>query len=282
MPVTLASDNYGKQHVRLVKVTRHPDRHDIFDIAVGIRFEGDYDTVHSEGDNSRCLPTDTMKNTVYALAKQESFEEIEGFGIALARHFFETTAHVFRIRIDLAERRWNRLVFDGHPHPHAFARGSEEQRVATISASREGTPRAESGIRELVVLKTTRSAFAGFYSDRYTTLAETNERILATAISATWKYETSDVNYSGVLSLVRQTILETFAAHDSRSVQHTLYAVGEAALYRCPEIAEIALSMPNKHHLLVDLAPFSLENPNEIFVPTEEPYGLIEAVLRRA
>ena len=281
MSVTLVSDNYGKQRIRVVKVIRHPDRHDILDMAVGIRFQGDYAAVHSEGDNARCLPTDTMKNTVYALAKREPFDEIERFGIALAKHFFETTAHVSRIRIDLAERRWNRLMVNGHPHPHAFSRGSEEERVATISASREGTMEAESGIRDLVVLKTTGSAFAGFFSDRYTTLNETNDRILATAISATWKYETSDVDYSGVLSLVRQAILETFAEHDSRSVQHTLYAVGEAALNRCPEIAEIALSMPNKHHFLLDLAPFALENQNEIFVPTEEPHGLIEAVLRR-
>ena len=281
MPVTLSSDNYGKQRIRLFKVVRHPDRHDIFDLVVGIRFEGDYASVHSEGDNARCLPTDTMKNTVYALAKREPFEDIERFGMALAKHFFEASEHVSRIRIDLAERCWNRLSVNGYPHPHAFSRGSEEERIATISAKREDPPVAESGIRELVVLKTTGSAFAGFFSDRYTTLDETNDRILATAITATWKYETSDVDYSGVLSVVRRTILETFAEHDSRSVQHTLYAVGEAALNRCPEIAEIALSMPNKHHFLLDLAPFALENQNEIFVPTEEPHGLIEAVLRR-
>ncbi|MBC7789638.1 MAG: urate oxidase [Anaerolineae bacterium] len=281
MTVTLASDNYGKQRVRLVKVTRHSDRHEIFDIVVGIRFEGEYAAVHSEGDNARCLPTDTMKNTVYALAKQESFDEIEGLGFALAKHFFRTTAHVSRIRIDLTERRWNRLEVDGIPQPHAFARGSGEERVATISASRDSTPEAQSGIRELVVLKTTGSAFTGFFSDGYTTLGETNDRILATAISATWKYGTSAVDYSSVVSVVRETILETFAGHDSRSVQHTLYAVGQAVLNRRPEIVEIALAMPNKHHLLVDLTPFALENQNEIFVPTEEPYGLIEAVLRR-
>ncbi|MEJ7811475.1 MAG: factor-independent urate hydroxylase [Gemmatimonadaceae bacterium] len=285
MPVTLVRDNYGKERVRLVKVTRHHDRHDIRDITVGIRFEGDYAAVHSAGDNSTVLPTDTMKNTVYALAHAHPLDEIERFGATLARHFLGATTHVSRARVEIAEHAWSRMIVGGRPHDHAFTRGGDARRVARVTGMRDGPGErltVESGIRDLVVLKTSGSAFEGYLKDRYTTLRETSDRIFATAVSAIWRYVEEDVAYNTQWHGVRQLILETFADHDSRSVQHTLHAIGDAVLEQCPEIAEIALSLPNKHHLLADLSPFGLENANEIFIPTDEPYGLIEAVVARA
>jgi urate oxidase len=292
--VILAHDSYGKERVRLVKVARRADRHELRDFTVGIRFEGEYAAVYAAGDNRACLPTDTMKNTVYALARQHSLEEVERFGVLLAEHFVRGPAGVApgdaaaggpapaRVTVEIAERPWTRIVVAGRAHEHAFTRAADgAERVARVTAERGGVV-VESGIEGLLVLKTAGSAFEGFLRDRYTTLAETADRIFATALSARWRYARADVAYNSLWHGVRQLILETFADHDSRSVQHTLYAIGRAVLEECPDVAEIRLSLPNKHHLLANLAPLGLDNPNEIFVPTDEPHGLIEATLRRA
>jgi urate oxidase len=138
-----------------------------------------------------------------------------------------------------------------------------------------------SGLTNLVVLKTADSAFSAFSRDEYTTLPETEDRILATSITASWIYRSADVNFS-TRQQIRAALVDTFAAHVSRSVQHTLYAMGEAALASCADITAITLALPNRHHLLVDLEPFGLDNPHEIFVATEEPFGLIEATVRRS
>ena len=281
MTFMLGPNSYGKSGIRLVKVTRHPDRHDLKDLTVAIRLEGDFEKAHTVGDNSAVLPTDTMKNTVYALASEGSLEEIESFGVVLARHFVESHAPVSRARIEISEHFWERLDVSGRPHRHAFRRAGEETRLARIVLDRGGEPSVEAGIENLVILKTARSGFAGFPRDRYTTLKETTDRILATALSAIWSYVGSEHSFNVLWKAVRQTLLETFADHDSRSVQHTLHAMGEAVLERHGELRQIHLTMPNKHHLAVDLSPFGLPNENEIFVATEEPYGLIEATIAR-
>jgi urate oxidase len=283
--VTLARNGYGKERVRVVKVTRRHERHDLRDITVGVRFEGDYEAVYAAGDNRACLPTDTMKNTVYALARQHPLEELERFGLALAEHFRRGPAGApgpapARVEVELTEHLWTRLVVASRAHEHAFTRAGTAERVAVVTATGDGVT-VESGIEGLLVLKSAGSAFEGFPRDRYTTLRETGDRILATAIAARWRYAGAAVAYNALWHGVRQLILETFADHESRSVQHTLYAIGRAVLEECPDVAEIRLSFPNKHHLLVDLAPLGLDNPNEIFVPTDEPYGLIEATIRR-
>jgi urate oxidase len=136
------------------------------------------------------------------------------------------------------------------------------------------------GLEDLVVMKTAKSAFADFPRDRYTTLRETSDRLLATAVRATWRYSRPEVAFGRLWHEVRRVLLATFAEHDSLSVQHTLYAMGEAVL-ETVDVEEIHIAMPNLHHLPVDLSPFGLENRNEIFVATAEPYGLIEATVRR-
>jgi urate oxidase len=280
MPATIAANEYGKQSVRLVKVTRAGTRHSIKDFEVGIRLEGRFDEVYRAGDNRPVLPTDTMKNTVYALAAQMDVNHPEQFATTLADHFLEVTAAATTATVEIVEHPWSRIEVGGRVHDSAFIRPSVERRIATVSGGRNALI-TEAGIDQLTVMKTSRSAFAGFKRDRYTTLKETTDRLFATAIDARWRYDRGATSFGTRWHAVRRLLLEAFAEHDSKSVQHTLYAMGEVVLNECADIVEIRLSMPNKHHLLVDLGPFGLENENEIFVATSEPYGLISAVLRR-
>jgi len=276
----LAWNRYGKSRVRLVKLRRSREPHDIVDLTIDVQLEGAFDAVYVDGDNAACLATDTMKNTVYALARQDPIVTVESFGLRLAEHFIATPP-VARVRLSAIEHRWDRLTVDGRPHPHAFVQPGGEQWTAVVTCDRDRRE-VVSGLRNLVVLKTTDSAFAGFPRDRFTTLPETADRILATAVTASWRYASASADHFSARDRIRTALIETFAAHDSRSVQHTVYAMGEAALAACGEIVEITLSLPNRHHLLVDLAPFGLDNPNEIFVATDQPYGLIEATIRRS
>lgn len=280
MPIHLAENNYGKSRVRLLRVERQEGRHDIKEVTLTIRFEGDFDAAHLQGDNRKILPTDTMKNTVYALARQRPIEAIEEFSLRLIEHFLARNPQVSRIHIDAAEHLWTRLDRGGKPHPHAFVRAADEKRTASLTGTRQGVE-IRSGMDGLVVLKTTGSAFENFLRDPYTTLKEDRNRILATAIRATWLYAGSDIEFLSVWHAVRQMLLDVFAEHDSQSLQHTLYAMGEAVLGNFENIREIHLSLPNRHYNLVDLTPFTQENPGAVFLPIDEPHGLIEATLRK-
>ncbi len=282
MSVTLVHNNYGKNRVRLMKVARRGETHEIQETSLQITFEGDFTEVHTLGDNSHVLPTDTMKNTVYALAHQTpEIEEIETFGARLANHFLANNPQIARARIDMAELGWARLLREGgDPHPHAFIKNGSETRTCRIDAARDRLI-IESGIENLVVLKTTKSGFTGFIKDQYTTLPEATDRILATSVKADWRYRDAGRANFEIWQNVRQTIIETFSHHDSLSVQHTLFAMGEAVLEKFPDIAEISFSLPNIHYLPVDTMRFGLENDNRIFLPTDEPHGLIEARLSR-
>jgi len=281
MTVKIIHDNYGKSRVRLVKLARDAARHELQNLTVNIALEGDFDDIHTKGDNAKCLPTDTMKNTVYALAGQtREIEPVEKFGHRLAAHFLDKNPQVSRVVIELAEHGWKRMKFDGESHDHSFVRGSDEKRTAQITASRDGVT-VESGIEGLIVLKTTRSGFAGFIKDKYTTLPETTDRIFSTAIKATWRYGSADAATDSTFDGIRRRILEVFAGHDSLSVQHTLYAMGEAVLAEFADVDEIAFSLPNIHCLPIDMTKFGQANDNRIFVPTDEPHGLIEARLAR-
>jgi urate oxidase len=276
----LAESGYGKSGIRLVKIARVGDRHEFRDVTVSVRLEGDFARAHTDGDNSAVLPTDTMKNTVYALAKDHFDRDIESFGLFLTEHFVRNNPPVARARVEISERPWERLTVEGRPHPHAFSRPGGERRMARVTRTRQGAL-VESGLEDLVLAKSARSGFAGFLKDGFTTLKETQDRILATAVKASWLYKGAPADFDGAFQGIRRTLLETFAGHDSASVQHTLHAMGEAVLKDHAEVAEVHLSLPNRHHILVDLSPFGLENNNEVFVATEEPFGLIEATLKR-
>jgi len=280
MSIRLGENYYGKQRVRIMQVTRGADRHDVKELTVGVRLEGDFETAHTQGDNSKVLPTDTMKNTVYALAKLKRIESPEEFGLRLAEHFLVKNTQVSRARIEAAETLWTRFAARKALHPHTFTRSGDEQHTALVVATRKETV-VQSGMRGLIALKTTDSAFEGFLRDQFTTLKEDRNRILATVVRARWVYRTEKVDYESTWQGVRQTLLETFAGHDSKSLQQTLYAMGESVLERFPAIRAIHLSLPNRHYNLVDLSPFKMDNPKEIFLPTDEPHGLIEATIRK-
>ena len=281
MPVKIVHNNYGKARVRLMKIARHKERHELQNLTVKIAFEGDFTEVHTVGDNSQVLPTDTMKNTVYTLAHQtQEIEEIETFGLRLADYFLTNNPQATRVGIEIAEHAWTRIAIRGEPHQHSFIKGGDEKRTTKVNATRDDAA-IESGVEDLIVLKTTKSGFVGFIKDRYTTLPETTDRIFATSIKAVWRYAVAEAATGGAWQSVRQTILETFAEHDSLSVQHTLYAMGEAVLEKFSAVTEIAFSLPNIHCLPIDFTRFGLENDNRIFVPTDEPHGLIEARLSR-
>jgi urate oxidase len=282
MTTILGSNNYGKSRVRLVRVARRPDRHDIADLTVDVALEGEFEAAHVAGDNTGLLATDTMRNTVYALARGSDVGDIERFGIRLVERFVAAGPKVTRARIGLVAHPWERLqVAGGAPHEHAFQRGSGGDRVATVAGGADGVE-IEAGIDGLVVLKTTGSGWEGYLRDEYTSLAETDDRIMATEITARWTYGTHDIDFTASWHAVRDVVLEAFADHYSPSVQFTLHRMGDAVLEARPEVQRISFSLPNKHHLLYDLARFGLENDHEIFHATDEPYGLIEGTVQRA
>jgi len=281
MGVHLVANNYGKAGIRLLKVTRHGDRHETKEVSVRIQFEGELESGYTVGDNSQILPTDTMKNTTYVFAKDHPLNTIEEFGTDLAQYFLENNSHITRVTTELREHSWHRISLgsDGE-HPHAFTSGGDERRIATVVKSREEL-KIQSGIENLVVMKTTKSGFENFPKDKYTTLPETADRVLATRIEGSWHYQSHNNDYMKSHTTVRQTLIKTFAEHDSRSMQHTLFAMGEAILNNAPEIAEVSLNLPNIHYIPFDLGRFGIENNNEIFYPTDEPYGLIRGTVRR-
>jgi urate oxidase len=263
----LGINQYGKAETHLVRVFRDGAVHELRDLTVSVALSGELEAVHLEGDNSAVLATDTQKNTVYAFAREHPVGTPEAFAARLARHFLG--GPITRARVQVVEMPWARL------NDHAFTQSSREARVAVALAAGKDTFFA-SGITGLVVLKTTHSEFHGFPRDRYTTLEETTDRVLATEVAARWRHDgTADYDAA------RQALLDAFAAHHSLSLQQTLYAMGEAVLEACPPIHEIRLSMPNKHHFVVDLSSFGLENPNEVFHADDRPYGLIEGAVVR-
>jgi urate oxidase len=280
MPAKLAWNGYGKAAVRLVKVGRARSRHDLSDLTVDMQLQGEFAATHECGDNSAVLPTDTMKNTVYALAKTTAVDPPEDFGLALGRRLLAACSAADRAVIRLEAHTWKRLSIDGSPHDHAFRRGSTERRVAEVTAGR-GAETVSAGIDGLGLLKTTGSGFEGFLRDQFTTLRDTSDRILATEVSTLWRYDREPADWTVAWTSTRNALLTAFGQTESRSVQETLYAMGSAAISACPEIAEIRLVLPNQHHLLVDLSAFGLTNVNEVFVATREPYGRIEGVVAR-
>jgi urate oxidase len=280
MRMKLSYHRYGKARVRVLKVLRQGARHTLKELEVSVMLEGNFDASYIRADNSMVVPTDTMKNTVYVLARQQLGTDTEAFGLALGQHFLNTYPQVSQTEIGLSERSWDRMIVEDQPHGHSFVQHSSARPVARVVFSRAGS-RVESGVEDLLILKSTGSGFEGFAKDKYTTLAETADRVLATRLKAMWSYGRQPANHAETNRRILEAMLSVFAAKYSPSVQATLFQMGEAALRTAPEISSVTLAMPNKHYLLANLAPFGLDNPNEIFVPTDEPHGQIEATVSR-
>jgi len=278
MSVVLGANNYGKSEVRLVKVDRGPDRHELHDLTVDVALSGDFEPAHVQGDNTGLLATDTMRNTVYALARTHPIESPEAFASVLVSHFLQAGPSVTSARVRIVEHPWARLG----EHPHGFQRAAGGEHVATVTGDGTDTT-VEAGIDDLLVLRTTGSGWEGYLHDQYTSLKETADRIMATVVTARWTYSRpSELDFAQLWEGVRATVLEAFGDHYSPSVQFTLHHMGEAVLEAHPEVERIHFSLPNKHHLLYDLSRFGLDNPNEIFHATTEPYGLIEGAVERS
>jgi urate oxidase len=277
--IELHANRYGKAAIRVVRVGRDTTPHRLQDLTVAVALEGDFAAAHTDGDNANVIATDTMKNTAYAFALEHLPGPIEGYATALARHLL-AQPQVDRATVNVREHGWRPIDLGAVPAPDAFLRTGEGTRVATVRATRDGTL-VEAGVEDLIVMKTSRSSFSGFPRDRYTTLAETDDRLMATKLTAIWVYGAPDIDFEATYAEVRDTMLATFADHDSPSVQASIWIMANAMLEAHEELIEVRMVLPNLHHWTVDLAPFGLTNDRAVYVATTEPHGLIEATVRR-
>ena len=277
----LGENCYGKSRVRLSRITRHEDHHDFNEWTVQVLLHGDFEASFTNADNSNILPTDTMKNTVYFVARDSKATTIETFSQELGDYILNNNPQVTRATVEINERAWERMVVEGVPQATTFKLGGPELQSVHAVRDRDGAWCITSGIEGLVILKTTKSAFTGYIKDRLTTLKPATDRILGTRAAVKWWYAAGSPDYAHARARILAALLREFAAHDSMSVQHTLFDMGNAALAAAPEISRITLTMPNLHHLLADLSPFGQDNPNHIFVPVDEPHGTIEATIER-
>ncbi|MDE3188506.1 MAG: urate oxidase [Acidobacteriota bacterium] len=277
----LGANRYGKSRVRLSRITRHADRHDFNEWTVHVLLHGNFQSSFTEADNSKILPTDTMKNTVYYVARGSKATTIEEFAMELGDYLLHHNPQVSKTTVEIEEKPWQRMIVDGIPDATTFKLCGPD--VYTVSAIRvrDGAWSITSGVKGLTILKTTRSAFTGYITDKLTTLKPATDRIFGTSATVTWEYSSASPNYAGTRERILSALQKEFAAHNSMSVQHTLFDMGRAALEAAPEIARTTLTMPNLHHLLADLSPFGQDNPNHIFVPIDEPHGYIEATVER-
>ncbi len=284
MGIVLGPNQYGKAENRVVRIDRDTPRHAIHDLNVSTALRGDFDDAHTTGDQAQVLPTDTQKNTVFAFAKSEEVDQIEDFALTLARHFVDDVEPVTGSRIEIEEYGWDRIEIDGDRHDHSFVRRGRDVRTTVVTVDGTGADQQAwvvSGLRDLVVLKSTGSEFAGFLHDEFTTLAETHDRVMSTSLAVRWRYRGVDVDWRTSYDVIRATLLEKFASVHSLALQQTLYEMGKAVLERLHNVVEIRLSAPNIHHFVVDLERFGLDNPGEVFHAADRPYGLIQvAVLR--
>jgi urate oxidase len=282
MPVTLGHNQYGKAETRVVRVYRDADPHEIVDYNVSVALVGDFEDIHLTGDNAKCLTTDATKNTVNAFAKEHgnAARQPESFGLALAQHFVDDTPPVHMARIMLEMYPWRRLDSGGQPHPHAFVRDGGYVRTATVTYDGKQSW-VVSGVKDLVALKTTDSEFHGFLQDRYTTLQPTRDRVMATSVTSQWWHTDLDTDWAKSYGDALSTMTDVFAGHYSLALQQTMFDMGKAMIESQPEIGEVRFSMPNKHHFVIDLTPYGLDNPNEVFHADDRPYGYIEGTIHR-
>lgn len=282
--IILGKNQYGKAENRLVRIYRDTPRHEIHDVNVSVCLRGDFAAAHLAGDQSDVLPTDTQKQTAYAYAKEKGLQSVEDYGLALARHFVGDVEPVVGARIEIEEYAWERVLVDGTEHDHTWVRKGQEVRTAAITV--DGTDEwVIGGLKDLVILKSTGSEFADFLTDPYTVLEPTHDRVMATSLVTQWRYRRTDpdwaIAWEATYAGIKAQLVKQFAVVQSRALQQTLYEMGKAVLETYPDIAEIRLSAPNKHHFVYDLSPFGLENPNEVFHADDRPYGLIQATVTR-
>jgi len=284
----LVHNTYGKARVRLFKILRKDNsiHHDVKQLTVQVLLEGDFDSSYTSPNNSSVVPTDTCKNLVYVIARDHPLDSIESFGLSLGQKFLHEYSHVFKVNIEIIETLWKRLEVGEKPHSHSFERKSQETRTAKVISMRGQNAQVESGINDLIVLKTTGSGFVGFHHCKYTVLPEIDDRILATSVQAKWTYlptlkDVQNIDYNSTWSRVRQLFFQIFSEEYSHSVQQTLYSAAKLIIQEIPEIFEISFRLPNIHYWNIDFSKFNMAPSKDLFIPTDEPHGLIGAVIRR-
>jgi len=280
MAIILGGDQYGKAETHMVRIVRDTSRHEIRDLNVTTAMRGDFAAAYLEGDQSQVLPTDTQKNTVYAFAKKFGVASPEAFGLELARHFVADVAPISGARIEIEEALWTRAEVGGAPHDHTFVKAGTETRTAAVTVDASGE-HVIGGLKDFTILKSTGSEFHDFLVDEYTTLLPTSDRVMATALDAKWRFGTVDVDWDATYARIREILIREFATLQSLALQQTLWHMGRAVLTEVPEVVEIRMKAPNKHHFVVDLSHFGLGNYNEVFHADDRPYGLIEATIER-
>jgi urate oxidase len=283
--VSLGANKYGKAENRIVRVYRDTPRHEIVDLNVSSQLRGAaLAESYLSGDNSLIVATDTQKNTAFAFAKERGIRSPEDYLLALGEHFVSGFDWIDGGLWQAEQYEWARIMVDGAPHDHSFVRMGQGTRLATVQIV-DGATHVTGGVKDLTVLKTTGSEFHSFPRDTYTTLPETDDRIMATSVTGRWRFlpeaVAAGIDYNALYTEVLDVLLSTFATVHSLALQQTLFAMGKAAIETRPEIAEVRFAMPNKHHFAYDLTPFGLENPNEVFWAADRPYGLIEGTVTR-
>lgn len=281
MSTKLTANSYGKSDVRLTKVVREGKTHHLAEYSVNVQLTGDFSLAYLGGDNRKVIATDSIKNTVYVLAKENNFTTAEQFAVLMAEHFVAEYKQVGTAKVEIVEARWNRIDVKGDPHEHAFVNGGTEMHTCSAYTTRGGNMLLHGGVRDLQVVKTTNSAWKDFWTDRYRTLKDTSDRIFGTSITANWEYERPAAKFEHCTAAIRTAMLEAFATHVSLGVQHTMYEMGKAALAAVPDIKNIEFRLPNKHRIPFNLDPFGLKFENDIYVWTDEPYGDISAFIER-
>lgn len=282
MAIEMGPNRYGKAGIRLATVRREGTRNDFSDLTIDVRLEGDFASAHTRGDNAALLPTDTMRATCYALAREHGVDAPEPFALLVAERLLTAAPAAGRAEVHVAAHPWERLLVGGSAHPHAFRPGPGGDRTATVTRTRDGAVTVTAGVAGLRLLKTTGSAFCGFARDRYTVLAEAEDRVMATTVHAAWRYRQAGVDHDRLAAGVPETFSTAFACHDeSQSLQHTLYAMGQAVLDAHAEVGWIRFRLPNEHHVLADLSAHGLDNPGAVFVVGDRPYGVIEGTVTR-
>jgi urate oxidase len=284
MAYVLTDHQYGKAENRMVRFYKDSPRHEIHDLNVTTALRGDFADAYLTGDQSKVLPTDTQKNTAFSYTKEKGVPAIEEYGLHLARHFVHDVEPVSGARVEIEEFLWERAIVDGVEHDHTWLRKGQEVRTSAITVDATGEY-VISGFKELVILKSTGSEFAGFLKDEYTTLGETHDRVMATALDVKWRYggigDAASVEWNGIYASAKALMVKEFATLQSLALQQTLWHMGTAVLDAHPEIVEIKLKAPNKHHFDYDIDRFGIENHGEVFIAADRPYGLIEATITR-
>jgi len=294
MPAVQAC-RYGKDNIRVMKVDKDEatKTHTVTEMTVCVLLEGEIESSYTHADNSVIVPTDTMKQTTYIMAKQNPVNPPELFASILGTHFVDTYKWIHTAHITIVTHRWTRMTIDGKPHPHSFSRDGDEKRLVECDVIEGKGIQIRSAISDLLVLKSTGSQFHSFNTDDFTILKDTYDRILSTSVDAGWKWKTMTMDqvtaesakFDKTWTAARDITMKTFALDDSASVQNTMYKMCGQILDSEALVEAVDYELPNKHYFEIDLSwHHGLKNTGkdaQVYAPQSDPNGLIKCTVTR-